>query len=154
MGAAYADLGFALDLAANKLFGATVSPIAGHIKLMFQSPVSGLRNIEAGKLLALAVAADLRIDVMPNLPTMKEEGYPLEASYWFGLMAPARTPPAIVAKLEKALAETLAMPDVRKRFAELGAVVQPMNSKEFTAYMNSELSKWAEVVKKAGIEPN
>ena len=128
--------------------------LAGHIKIMFLSPVSGLRNIESGKLTALALAADRRLDILPNLPTMKEEGYPLEASYWFGLMAPAKTPPAIVARLEKALADTLAMPDVRKRFADLGANVQPMNSKEFTAYVNAELGKWAEVVKKAGLEPN
>ena len=128
--------------------------LAGHIKIMFLSPVSGLRNIESGKLTALALAADRRLDILPNLPTMKEEGYPLEASYWFGLMAPAKTPPAIVARLEKALADTLAMPDVRKRFADLGANVQPMNSAAFTAYVNAELGKWAEVVKKAGIEPN
>jgi len=133
---------------------ATTDLLAGHIKIMFQSPVIGLRNIEAGKIVGLALAADRRLDILPNLPTMKEEGYPLEASYWFGLMAPAKTPSAIVAKLEKALAETLAMPDVRKRFGELGAIVQPMNRKEFTAYVNSELSKWADVVKKAGIEPN
>jgi len=128
--------------------------LAGHIKIMFLSPVIGLRNIEAGKLTGLALAANERLEIMPNLPTMKEEGYPLEASYWFGLMAPAKTPPAIIAKLEKALADTLAMPDVRKRFGELGAIVQPQNSAQFTAYMNSELSKWADVVKKAGLEPN
>jgi tripartite-type tricarboxylate transporter receptor subunit TctC len=85
---------------------------------------------------------------------MKEAGYPVEASYWFGLMAPAKTPPAIIAKLEKALADTLAMPDVRKRFADLGAVVQPLNSTQFSSYMNAELVKWADVVKKAGIQPN
>jgi tripartite-type tricarboxylate transporter receptor subunit TctC len=128
--------------------------LAGHVKTMFLSPVIGLRNIEANKLTGLALAADRRLEIIPNLPTMKEAGYPLEASYWFGLMAPAKTPPAVIAKLEKALAETLAMPDVRKRFADLGAIVQPLNSTQFTAYMNAELTKWADVVKKAGIEPN
>ena len=54
---------------------------------------------------------------------MAEAGFPLEAAYWFGLVAPAGTPPAVIAKLEKALAETLAMPDVRKRLTEMGAVV-------------------------------
>jgi len=61
----------------------------------------------------MALAADKRLEIMPDLPTMKEVGYPLEASYWFGLMAPAGTPPAVVAKLEAALSRTLAMPDVR-----------------------------------------
>jgi tripartite-type tricarboxylate transporter receptor subunit TctC len=128
--------------------------LAGHVKTMFLSPVIGLSNIEANKLTGLALAADQRLDIMPNLPTMKESGYPVEASYWFGLMAPAKTPPAVVAKLEKALADTLAMPDVRKKFADLGAILRPLNSTDFTAYVNAELVKWADVVRKAGLEPN
>ncbi len=132
---------------------AMIDLLAGHVKTMFLSPVIGLRNIEANKLTGLALAADKRLDILPNLPTMKEAGYPLEASYWFGLMAPAKTPPAIVAKLEKALADTLAMPDVRKKFADLGAIVEPLNSTRFDAYMRAELVKWADVVKKAGLTP-
>jgi tripartite-type tricarboxylate transporter receptor subunit TctC len=128
--------------------------LAGHVKTMFLSPVIGLSNIEANKLTGLALAADQRLDIMPNLPTMKESGYPVEASYWFGLMAPAKTPPAVVAKLEKALADTLAMPDVRKKFADLGAILRPLNSTDFTAYVNAELVKWADIVKKTGLEPN
>jgi tripartite-type tricarboxylate transporter receptor subunit TctC len=128
--------------------------LAGHVKTMFLSPVISVRNMEANKLTGLAIAADKRLDILPNLPTMKEVGYPLEASYWFGLMAPAKTPQAVVARLEKALAQTLAMPDVQKRFADLGAILRPMNSAEFTAYMNSEMVKWADAVKKAGIQPN
>ncbi len=128
--------------------------LAGHVKTMFLSPVIGLRNIEANKLTGLALAADQRLDIMPNLPTMKEAGYPVEASYWFGLMAPAKTSPGVVAKLEKALADTLAMPDVRKKFVDLGAIVRPLNSAEFTLYVNAELVKWADVVRKIGLEPN
>jgi tripartite-type tricarboxylate transporter receptor subunit TctC len=132
---------------------AMIDLLAGHVKTMFLSPVIGLRNIEANKLNGLAVAADTRLAILPNLPTMKEAGYPLEASYWFGLMAPAKTPPAVVAKLEKALVQTLAMPDVQKRFADLGAVLKPLNSEQFTKYMDQETAKWADVVKKAGIQP-
>jgi tripartite-type tricarboxylate transporter receptor subunit TctC len=128
--------------------------LAGHVKTMFLSPVIGLRNIEAKKLTGLALAADKRIDILPDLPTMKEAGYPVEASYWFGLMAPAKTPPAVVSRLEKALAETLAMPDVRKRFSDLGAIVQPLNGSQFDAYMTAELAKWSKIVKDAGIQPN
>jgi tripartite-type tricarboxylate transporter receptor subunit TctC len=133
---------------------AMVDLLAGHVKTMFLSPVISLQNVKAGKLTALALAADKRLDILPDLPTMKEAGYPLEASYWFGLMAPAGTPPAVVAKLEKALARTLAMPDVHKRLTEMGAIVQPLNSKQFGDYLRSELVKWADVVKKAGITPN
>jgi tripartite-type tricarboxylate transporter receptor subunit TctC len=132
---------------------AMVDLLAGHVKTMFLSPVIGLKNIEANKLTGLALAADTRIAILPNLPTMKEAGYPLEASYWFGLMAPAKTPPAVVAKLEKALAQTLAMPDVQKRFADLGAVLKPLNSEQFTKYMDEETAKWADVVKNAGFQP-
>lgn len=132
---------------------AMVDLLAGHVKTMFLSPVIGLKNIEAKKLTGLALAADTRLAILPDLPTMKEAGYPLEASYWFGLMAPAKTPPAVIAKLEKALAQTLAMPDVQKRFADLGAVLRPLNGEQFTQYMDQEIAKWADVVKKAGIQP-
>ena len=129
--------------------------LAGHVKTMFLSPVIGLQNIEANKLTGLALAADKRLDILPNLPTMKEAGYPLEASYWFGLMAPAKTPPAVIAKLEKALAGDAGHAGrAESASPELGAVVQPLDSKQFTAYVDAELTKWADVVKKAGIKPN
>jgi tripartite-type tricarboxylate transporter receptor subunit TctC len=128
--------------------------LAGHVKTMFLSPVIGLQNIKGGKLTGMALAADKRLEILPDLPTMKEAGYPLEASYWFGLVAPAGTPPAILSKLEKALADTLAMPDVRKRLTEMGAIIDPLNGKQFGDYIRAELVKWADIVKKAGVEPN
>src|SRR5262249_8613781 len=79
--------------------------IAGHVDTQFLSPVIGLQHIQDGKLKALALAADKRLDLLKDVPTMTEQGYPVEAGYWFGLVAPAATPPAVVAKLEKALAE-------------------------------------------------
>jgi tripartite-type tricarboxylate transporter receptor subunit TctC len=133
---------------------AMVDLLAGHVKTMFLSPVISLQNVRGGKLVALALASNKRLDILSELPTMQEAGYPLEASYWFGLMAPAGTPPAVIARLEQALAQTLAMPDVRKRLTDMGAIVQPLNSKQFSDYMRSELVKWADVVKKAGIAPN
>ena len=81
--------------------------IAGHVNTLFVSPVVGLSHIQAGKLRALAIAATQRLEVLPDVPTMAEAGYPVEASYWFGLVAPAGTPPAVLAKLEKALSEAL-----------------------------------------------
>src|SRR5262249_12126069 len=120
--------------------------LAGHVNTMFMSPVVSLQHIQEKKLTALALAAPKRIDVLPDLPTMAEAGYPVDASYWFGLVAPAGTPPAIVAKLEKALAEVLAMPDVRKRLSDMGAVVNPLNGKEFGDYIRAEIAKWADIV--------
>ena len=70
-----------------------------------------------------------------------------------GLNVPAGTPPAILAKLEKALSDVLAMPDVRKRLTDMGAVVKPLQGKEFDDYIRSEITKWADIVKKAGVTP-
>jgi tripartite-type tricarboxylate transporter receptor subunit TctC len=133
---------------------ALVDLLAGHVKSMFVSPVISLQNVKIGKLNALALAADKRLEILPDLPTMKEAGYPLEASYWFGLVGPAGLPPAVRAKLEKALADTLAMPDVRKRLTEMGAIIEPLNGNQFGDYIKAELVKWEGIVKKAGIQPN
>jgi tripartite-type tricarboxylate transporter receptor subunit TctC len=127
--------------------------LAGHVNTMFMSPVVSLQHLQSGKLKGLALAAASRIEVLPNLPTMAEAGYPVEASYWFGLVAPAATPPAVVAKLEKALAEVLAMPDVRKRLTDMGAIVRPLNGKQFGDYIGTEIVKWGDLVKKAGVKP-
>jgi tripartite-type tricarboxylate transporter receptor subunit TctC len=127
--------------------------LAGHVKTMFLSPVIGRENVRANKLVGMALAADKRLEIMPDLPTMKEVGYPLEASYWFGLMAPAGTPPAVVAKLEAALSRTLAMPDVRGRLTGMGAIVHSLNGQQFGNYVRAELAKWGDAVKTAGIKP-
>lgn len=127
--------------------------LAGHVNTMFMSPVISLAHLQAGKLTALAIAAPKRLEILPNVPTMAEAGAAVDASYWFGLVAPAGTPPAIVAKLEKALIDVLAMPDVRKRLTEMGAVVTPLKSKEFGDYIRTEITKWADVVAKAGVTP-
>ncbi len=133
---------------------ALVDLLAGHVKTMFLSPVISLQNVKANKLNGLALAATKRLESLPDLPTMKEAGYPLEASYWFGLVGPAGLPPAIRTKLEKALADTLAMPDVRKRLTEMGAIIEPLNGNQFGDYIKAELVKWEGIVKKAGIQPN
>ncbi|MEW6451679.1 MAG: tripartite tricarboxylate transporter substrate binding protein [Pseudomonadota bacterium] len=132
---------------------ALIDLLAGHVNTMFLSPVIGLENIKLGKLNGMALAADKRLEILPDLPTMAEAGYPVDASYWFGLVAPAGTPPAVTAKLEKALVEVLAMPDVKKRLTEMGAIVTPLNSKQFGDYIRAEMTKWAAIVEKAGVKP-
>ncbi|MBX9828067.1 MAG: tripartite tricarboxylate transporter substrate binding protein [Xanthobacteraceae bacterium] len=127
--------------------------IAGHVNTMFMSPVVSLPHLQTGKLTGLALAAPTRLEVLPNLTTMAEAGYPVDASYWFGLVAPAGTPPAVLAKLEQALADVLAMPDVRKRLTDMGAIVQPLNGKQFGDYIGAEIVKWGDLVKKAGVKP-
>ncbi len=127
--------------------------LAGHVNTMFMSPVVSLQHIQAKKLTALALAAPTRLELLPDVPTMAETGYPVDASYWFGLVAPAGAPPAVLARLEKALADVLAAPEVRKRLSEMGAIVQPLDGKQFGDYIRAEISKWAGIVSKAGVKP-
>jgi tripartite-type tricarboxylate transporter receptor subunit TctC len=127
--------------------------LAGHVNTMFMSPVVSLQHIFAKKLNPLAVAAPTRLELLPDVPTMAEAGYPVDAAYWFGLVAPAGTPPAVLTRLEKALAEVLAAPDVRKRLTDMGAIVQPLNGGQFGDYIRAEIAKWAGIVGKAGVVP-
>ena len=121
---------------------------------MFLSPVIGLPHLQAGKLRRSRSRRRSALEILPDVPTMAEAGFPVDASYWFGLVAPAGTPPAVLAKLEKALADVLEMPDVRKRLTDMGAVVTPLKSKEFGDYIRSEITKWADVVNKGRREPD
>jgi tripartite-type tricarboxylate transporter receptor subunit TctC len=120
--------------------------VAGHVDTMFVTAVVGGQHMKTGALTPLALAAAARFETLPEVPTMAEAGYPLEAAYWFGLAAPAGTPPAVLAKLEAALAEALAMPDLRKRMTEMGAVVTPLGSRQFGDYIRAEMAKWADVI--------
>jgi tripartite-type tricarboxylate transporter receptor subunit TctC len=120
--------------------------LAGHVDSMLLSAVISLQHVQSGKLTSLAVASPQRLEVLPDVPTMAEAGVPLDAAYWFGLVAPAGTQPAIVAKLEKTLAQVLAMPDVRKRLTDMGAVVTPLGQKAFGDYIQAEMKKWGDVI--------
>lgn len=127
--------------------------LAGHIKAMFLSPVIGLQNIQENRLTALAVTSEQRLPQLPDVPTMKEAGYPLEAVYWFGLVAPAKTPQPILSKLEKALGTVLAMPEVQERLLKLGVVVMPKDSQDFWRYMKAEIERWGPIVQNANVRP-
>jgi tripartite-type tricarboxylate transporter receptor subunit TctC len=126
--------------------------LAGHINSQLMSAVIGKQHIDAGKLRALAVAYSKRLDVLPNVPTLAESGLPLEAGYWFGLVAPAGTPAPVIGKLEKALADTLQMPEVKKRLSDMGAIVTPLGPREFGGYIATEMTKWADVIKQNNVK--
>jgi tripartite-type tricarboxylate transporter receptor subunit TctC len=126
--------------------------IAGHLKAMFLTPVSGLPHIRAGRLAPLAIAAAQRFELMPEVPTMAEAGVPIEAAYWIGMAAPAATPPAVVARLETALAAAVAAPEVQKRLTEMGAVVTPLSAAAFGDYIRADLKGWADFVAQAKIK--
>jgi tripartite-type tricarboxylate transporter receptor subunit TctC len=120
--------------------------VAGHLQTQFMSAVIAQPHIQSGVLRALATAASTRLEILPDVPTTAEAGYPVEAAYWFGLVAPAGTPPAIIARLEKALAQTLAMPEVKKRLIDMGAIVSPLGPKPFGDYIQAEIKKWGDVI--------
>src|SRR5262249_49795104 len=120
--------------------------VAGHIDTMFLTAVVGMQQMKAGTLTPLALAAPSRFEMLPDVPTMAEAGFDLDAAYWFGLAAPAGTPRTVLAKLETALAEVLAMADLRKRLTEMGAVVTPLGSRDFGLYIEAEMRKWSDVI--------
>ena len=126
--------------------------IAGHLKTMFLTPVSGLPHIQAGKLAPLAIAAPARFELMPDVPTMAEAGVPLEAAYWVGMAAPAATPPAVIAKLEKALSEATAASEVRARLTQMGAVMTPLGVAAFGDFIRADLKAWADFVAESRIK--
>jgi tripartite-type tricarboxylate transporter receptor subunit TctC len=118
--------------------------VAGHINSMFLSPIVSAPHIKSGALVALGIAAPNRFPSLPDVITMKEAGIPMEAGYWVGVVAPAKTPAAVVAVLEKALAHVLADEDLRARLTEIGLVLTHKGSKEFGAYIVEQTKFWRE----------
>ena len=127
--------------------------LAGRITMSFANIVNVVPLAREGKLRALAITSIKRSALAPDLPTMAESGYPgFEAVPWFGLVAPAGTPGDVLGKLHAETVKTLAMPEVRKKFDELG--IEPVGNTpaEFAAIIQKEIPEWAKVIKDAGIK--
>ena len=144
----------AIDLVHVPYKGSTpclVDIMAGQPSVCFDSVVIWPPYAASGKLKALAVTAAKRSPVAPEVPTMAESGFPeLDASVWYGLVAPAKTPPEILQVLNTQVAQILAEPEVRKRLLALGAEPLPMTRALFRKFMDDEVRKWATGVKAAG----
>jgi tripartite-type tricarboxylate transporter receptor subunit TctC len=128
--------------------------MGGQIPAMLANLPALLPHIASGKARALAVTSAKRAALLPAVPTMLESGvtgYVVTA--WYGMCAPAGTPQAILEKLHADLTRTLQAPDVQQRLADLVIDVAPTSRDEFTAFIRSELERWARVVKDAGISP-
>jgi len=126
--------------------------IGGQLSLMFDGIVTGLPAVKAGRLRALAVTTLKRWQGAPAIPTMSEAGLTgFEVNSWYGLLAPAGTPREIVLRLNSEVARALREPDARERLYSIGAEPMSNTPEEFAAYINSEMAKWAKVVKAAGI---
>lgn len=125
---------------------------AGNMQVMFDNLPSAMQLIKAGKLKALAVTSSQRSAALPDAPTIEEagklKGY--EASSWFGLLAPAGTPPDVVSRIQQEVAKSLASPALKERLAALGAIPSGNTPAQFATMIEAEHKKWAEVVKASG----
>lgn len=128
---------------------------SNEVQYMFVNPSSGLGLIKGGKLRALAYDKDVRAAFLPDVPTMAEAGAKptgLDAS-WHGLFVPARTPPAIVRRLETEIRKAFALPEMRERFTQLGLTPIANTSTEFKPFFATAVKQFAEAAKLAGIQP-
>lgn len=125
--------------------------MSGQVQSMFDNLSSSLPHIKAGKLRPLAVTSARRSVAAPDIPTMAEAGLPeFEVTSWFALVAPAKTPKAIVARLNNEVRRILEQPGVKARLAELGADVAPSTPEALAELITSETAKWARVVNAIG----
>jgi tripartite-type tricarboxylate transporter receptor subunit TctC len=127
--------------------------ISGNVTMVIDTLPSAIQHIKSGKVRAVALLSDQRSPLLPDVPTFAEAGFP-EATlrFWFGLHGPAGIAPAVVQKLNEALATALAAPDFRERLANLGADPYPTTPAELQALVKSDVEKLAKAVKAAGIK--
>ena len=127
--------------------------LAGRLEATFTGAPPLLPHVKDGKLRAIGVGTSKRIPVLPDVPTVAEQGYAgFETSQWYGLLAPAGTPDAIIQKLAAAAAAAAKTPGVAERLAAEAAEPVTNTSKEFAAYIATEMKRWGEVVKKGNIK--
>lgn len=130
--------------------------MSGEIQAMFVTPPASLAHVKAGRLRPLAYTGGARAKYLPELPTMAEAGLPsmqLDAMSWYGMLGPARVPPATVQRLYEAARAALADPGTKERLAKLQ--VEPVGDSpaEFKAFLEAQLKRFADMVKLAGVKP-
>ena len=131
-----------------------IDVIAGHVPVMTPSILTGLPHAKAGRLRALGVTSARRATGAPEVTTIAEAGVPgYEAVQWFGILAPAGTPRAVVERLHREAVRVLQNPEVRQRLVADGAEPVASTPEEFAAFLRAETAKWAKVVKAIGIKP-
>jgi len=126
--------------------------LAGQVQLVFDPMPSSLPHVKSGRLRAIAISTATRSPAVPELPTVAESGVPgYESSLWYGVLLPAHTAPATVARLNQTINAILRETDVGERFAGLGADPRGGTSAEFRQYISAEVIKWGKVIKAIGI---
>ena len=130
------------------------SVLGGHVQMMFDAITVLAPNVKEGKFVALGTSGKKRSPVMPEVPTIDEAGVPgYESTIWLGVMAPAKTPQAIVDTLNAEIRKIMARPDVKDAWARQGANPMTMTPPEFEKYLRADIDKWAKVVSMAKLAP-
>ena len=125
--------------------------IAGQIPMMFDNIPAVLPQVQGKAVNAIAVAGAKRASALPDVPTVAEQGVPgFEASAWFGLVAPAKTPQRVLEQLQAKVEAVLRLPDVQKRFADLGAEPGAISGAAFGKFLGEETTKWSAIVRASG----
>jgi tripartite-type tricarboxylate transporter receptor subunit TctC len=129
--------------------------VAGETQAAFLSTTTIAVQAKAGKVRPLAVLREKRFSAAPDIPSSVEAGFPgLDSDVWFGLFAPAKTPRAIVMKINKEVVAALQTPEAKAALLAQGAEAVPGTPEEFDAHVKREISKWGKVIKAAGIQAN
>ena len=131
---------------------AVTALVGNQVPASFDNLAPVLAHVKAGTVVPLAIAMPERSSIAPNVPTFKELGYPMEAYSWWGVLAPAGTPPAIVERLNKEIRKTLQMAQLRDKLGEQGIETVSSSPAEFGAHIRAETDKWVRVVKAANIQ--
>lgn len=126
--------------------------MSGEVDMMFNGVSSALPHVKAGRLRALAISSAQRTPLLPDLPTVAESGLTYETAGWYGLVAPARTPKPVTAKLQSHLHKALNTPDMKVRLAGQGIDGIASTPERLTQHLRAELEKWTAVVKAAGLK--
>ena len=132
---------------------AVIDLLAGQVQVMFSGMSSVMPHTKAGKLRPLAMTGSQRSAAAPDVPTIAESGFPgFEAAAWYGILAPAGTPKAVIVRLHGETVRVLKMPDVKERLENVGFELVGGTPDAFGAYIQSEIRKWAKVVKASGVK--
>jgi tripartite-type tricarboxylate transporter receptor subunit TctC len=127
--------------------------VGGETQAAFLSTTTISAQAKAGRIKALAVLSNKRFAAAPDIPSVAEAGYPgIESSVWFGLFAPAKTPPAIIAKINRDAVASLQLPEAKAVLLAQGAETTATTPAEFGAFVKAEIAKWGRVIKEAGIK--
>ncbi len=128
--------------------------IGGHLSMGFTSVTTALSHVKGGKLRVIGVAQSKRVAAFPDAPTFTEGGVRgVESAAWYGVLAPPKTPPETLKRLQADIAKVLATPELKERIAQVGAEPVGNTPEQFAKLMDAEYEKWSRVAKAAGVKP-